>query len=247
MAKVDTHIIMVQKGTPNAGKRTAFYRMTEGAGLELSKKVIRPVEDGSNKMAIEAAQKFLLDTDSKKWVPETSAAVEVQLESQDWTTGQHLPWCYPTEAELVNSAHKLVLSWAAANLTHTAAIVDHRAKLAAEGLSSDAAAGLKVQSFSELAAMVKHAPAKKFMDAADANTLGQSYLVTIGGCSGMKRLQPGSNLLISAGNSRNGVKGAYALDQVLVRAACDCSVMQMSCPACTAYAISPRSNRRSSP
>jgi hypothetical protein len=210
LASVNTHIIVIHKGRAQAGKPTIFHRLGD-AGLVLSKGKIRPKSENSNTDAIDAVVALcrpgaMLDTlDAQQ-----SAAVVVDVDCLDWTTGRHLPWQRMTESELEDAAHSLVLSWSAANTTHVREIVMQRSRIEAGALGAV-----------DFTSMYKYDEAVSFRDAQAASTVGNVYLAFYGPTSGVKQLAAGGDLLVSGSMYNNGFTGLYDLrdEVVMVRRA----------------------------
>lgn len=136
----------------------------------------------------------------------------VAVDCPEWTTGHHLPWKHVTESdELVDAAHRLILSWSAANTTRVREIVAQRSRINAAALSMVDFTGLATYN-----------EAVSFRDTQAAATVGNAYLAFRGTTSGVKKLAAGGDLLVTAVKYLNGFnEDTYDLrdEVVMVRVA----------------------------
>jgi hypothetical protein len=211
---VCTHVIVIQKGSPQGDAPTFFHRMGD-AGLVYEKEVVKSKAESSNADAIALAVQLFKEPAGLTNADAQRSAV-VNVDCTDWTTGQNLPWQRLDEGMLLVVAHRLVRSWAANRVTHVSDLIKQRARI-------DGGA-LEVKDFSSV---TEYADAVTFRERQTPGTIGAAYLAPKGATHAItiKNLAPGSDLLVTGAMIDNGMsEKSYDLRRhfLLVRSCCDC-------------------------
>ena len=224
-AKVDTHIIVMKKGT--AGKTASsvvkLYRLHD-AGLVLCKGILQRIdEDEDENMALMYAAEFITGKATKRTLDQqlkkeqnmkahVHASVPLSsIGAVDWSVGHNVPWTSTESDILLAGAKNLVMQWAGSNMTRAREFAEQRAAIADNAL--------KVQDFkSFFSKKIKDANNFRVKALADApNTLGAMGDIVVGQDLTVSDLDPGKGVLVSSSMYDNGVTGVYDMEAVLVR------------------------------